>query len=137
MEKTELKHFGKIGMHWGSKKAAGSSKGNSMINKHIAKLDAKKAEKPPNSADHNLKVSLKNKEIKTLSNSQLKKFNERLQLEKTYKQLTKEDISPGKKFVTDLIVNSGKQLAQTYITKYMGKGIDTLLSKTKSNTSAK
>ena len=83
---------------------------------------AKRASK--NSEDHNKKVALKQKKVNEMSNSELKILNERLQLEKTYKDLTKSDVAPGRKVVTDILTNASKETAKNYASKTMSKGLD-------------
>lgn len=111
MANTELNHFGIKGMKWGVRK--GSSKTNSPIK---------------TSSDHNTAERLKTKNIKSLSNSELRELNNRLQLERQYKELNKTQTNKGKKIVTDILTNSAKQVASVYVTKYMTKGIDRLLT---------
>jgi hypothetical protein len=96
-----LEHVGILGMKWGRKKVRTSD-------------------------DHNKKVSLKGKKINEMTNAELKSFNERLQLERQYKQLTQSEINPGKKFVNDLLTSTAKQVAANYITKYATKELDQL-----------
>jgi hypothetical protein len=64
-----------------------------------------------------------------MSNAEIKSFNERLQLERQYKDLTKTEVSAGRKFVTDIIVNSSKDIATQYVKKYGAKGIEALIKK--------
>ena len=58
-----------------------------------------------------------------MTNSELKSLNERLQLERTYKELTKVDKSMGRKFVEELLTNEGKKIAAQYLAKYSAKGL--------------
>ena len=109
MEKSmdSLQHVGILGMKWGKRKASVES---------------------PKSDDHILTTGLRTKKINSLSNAELKKLNERLQLERNYKELVKKDVSPGQRIATEILVNSAKQTASTYASKYMSKGIDYLIS---------
>jgi hypothetical protein len=106
-------HFGVPGMKWGRRK--GNSSKNSNGENH--------------SEDYKKKVLLKNKNIKEMSNQELKTFNERLQLERQYKDLTKSEKSAGKKFVADIITSAAKQTASVYVAKYMAKGVEQLIKK--------
>lgn len=81
------------------------------------------------SEDHNKKIVLKSKRISEMSNAELRAFNERVQLERTYKQLTKDEMSAGKKFINELIVDTGKDLAKNFVKKYANKGLEELLKK--------
>ena len=112
-----LQHFGIPGMHWG-RRSGGHSISKSPIKK-VASL----------SEDAAKKNALKKKSISEMSNSELKALNERMQLEKTYKELSKTDTSAGKKFVTDLLVGSAKQAAANYTAKVMTKGLELAVKK--------
>ena len=114
-----LEHFGILGMRWGRRK--GGSKTTT------SKPRVKKAEDV--SEDHAKKVSLKGKKLHQMSNAELRTLNERLQLEKSYKELTKADISPGKKYVNDLLVGAAKQTVSAYVGKYMAKGAEVAMKK--------
>jgi hypothetical protein len=111
-----LYHFGVLGMHWGHKKGNSSTSSINRASKH-----------DDDSEDYTKKERMKTKKLRTLSNAELKAFNERLQLEKQYKDLTKTEISPGKKFVTDILSSSAKTVATTYVTKYATKGLEKIL----------
>jgi hypothetical protein len=109
-----LKHYGILGMRWGRRK--GTTK--------ISKLS--KASNTRNvSEDHTKKVTLKKKKLYDMSNAELRALNERLQLERSYKDLMKADISPAKKFVrdllTDIVKDSIKSVVKDSITGDMAK----------------
>jgi len=106
----KLYHFGIPGMRWGRKR--GTSKG-------------------PPSEEHMHKEVMTKKHIRELSNSDIKKLNERLQLEKQYRELTKKQMSPGKKFIADLLISQGKKLATDYITKNGFAGMKDSIGKMK------
>jgi hypothetical protein len=57
----------------------------------------------------------KSKGLAGLSNAELKKLNERLNLEKQYKDLTKEEREKGKSFLSDSISSGLKQTATTVV----------------------
>ena len=98
---NELMHYGILGMHWGKRKASSSDSSTT---------------KKMNSADYKEARSLKKKGYKSLSNAELKKYNERLNLEKQFKDLSKQEQSKGKKFISDVLANSGKTAATTLAT---------------------
>jgi type I restriction-modification system DNA methylase subunit len=56
------------------------------------------------------------KNRRNLSNEDIKKKIERLNLEKQLKDLTEENVSPGKKMVTDILTSSGKKVATSLVT---------------------
>jgi RecG-like helicase len=117
-----LQHFGILGMKWGKKK--GKKKKTTIKKK--PKVETKTEDKESSiSKDYILKESLKNKKITELSNEELRKFNERIQLEKQYAQLTKKEMSEGKKFVVDLLKNIAKEqatnFAKSQVTKMLAR----------------
>jgi hypothetical protein len=91
----ELKHVGVLGMKWGRRKS--------------------RSESSAPSSDHTTARSLQKKKLSEMSNEDLKKLTARLQLEKQYKDLTKADISGGKKFVADVLQSSAKTIASKFI----------------------
>lgn len=97
MEKTELQHWGIKGMKWGvrryrNKDGTLTPAGKKRYGDDDVHEDYKKAHEP--------------KSIKSMSNSELKSRNNRLQMEKQYRDLTKKQ-SKGKKLVTSLVATAG------------------------------
>ena len=97
--KQEIKHFGIPGMKWGVRR---NRKGSS-------------ARTSRESSDSKRARSLKKKKVSELSNDELRKLNDRLQLEKNYKSLTKKDTRPGLKFAGSVLSEVGKQIAVKYV----------------------
>lgn len=91
---NDLQHFGILGMHWGVRKASTSH------------------------PDHVTAVGLKKKKLHELSNAELKTLTSRLQLEKQFKDLSKQDVSAGKKFVTDLLMGALKNEVSSGLTTF-------------------
>ena len=98
MNNNELQHWGIKGMRWGIRRKRDSKTGK-------VSSDAQKASK------------LRGKKLSEMSNEELKTLNTRLQLERTYKDLSKKDTSAGKKFVSQVLQESGKNLASKYVAK--------------------
>lgn len=77
-EKNSLEHYGVPGMKWGHRK-----------------LSSIKTSSPPKrsspSADHVETRSLKREKTKTLSNAEIRKVNDRLQLEQSLSKLSQKD----------------------------------------------
>ncbi len=92
----DLMHYGVLGMKWGKRKAKGSS---------VKTADKKK------------KQAMKNdvKKRRLLSDADLKKKVERIKMEKQLKDLTADEISPGKKFVKDVMSSSGRKVATVLV----------------------
>lgn len=96
-----LKHYGIKGMRWGVRKKG--DKGPAV-------------EKRPKSADHVEAVALKKKRPSELSNAELKKLNERMNLEQNYQRLMAGNPSKyaqGLKTTQDILKTAG-QAYNTY-----------------------
>lgn len=89
-----IKHFGVMGMHWGQRKASSAS------------------------PEHLAVKTLKKKKVSDMTNAELKAVTTRLQLEKSFKEITATQVSPGKKMVNDMISNFGKQALTSFLSKY-------------------
>ena len=115
-----LYHFGIPGMHWGHRNRRGNPTKRTQQTTQVH---------DDVSDDHIKKEILKTKKLNTMSNSEIKSLNERLQLERQYRDLTKTEISPGKRFVSEILTNAAKETAKTYTTKYMNKAVEELIKK--------
>lgn len=97
-----LCHYGVLGMKWGRRR---------YQNKDGSLTPA--GRKRYSSEDERVKESRRNdvKNRRTLSDSDIRKKIERLKLENELKQLTAQDLSPGRKAVSDVLKTSGKRVA--------------------------
>lgn len=102
-----LQHYGVLGMHWGRRR---SSAPTIAIKKNT-------------SEDHDTYQELKRKKVYEMSNSELKKFTERANLEKQYKDLTRKEVSRGRKIVEDMLSEIAKNAAKGYIKMQIDKRI--------------
>ena len=98
-----LAHWGIPGMRWGIRRSR--SKGGTV---KISKKSTKS-------------------KLSEIDDKELQDRVKRLQLEQQYAQLTQKKLSTGKQIVKDILVNSAKQTATTYVTKYMTQGVETAL----------
>lgn len=105
---TYLMHYGILGMRWGIRrtpKQLGHDKSSNSDKKEV----------------------VKKKTISDLSDEELRARINRLQMERQYKELTKGQISRGRKFVdffiknlgTDILLPAAKDAGKTYMTKTM------------------
>jgi hypothetical protein len=72
-----LEHFGVLGMRWGKRRKQSGSRSDKLTTKRVKRSEV--------SDDHREKQGLKKKRVSEMSNAELKKLNERMQLEKQYK----------------------------------------------------
>ena len=92
----ELYHYGVLGMKWGKRKGSVSS--GTRPKKQRYSDDAKAAKQ------------IQKKKVRQMSNAELKKVNERKQLEQTYSNQNKSSISKGMKFVAGAATFTGTVL---------------------------
>lgn len=97
---NQLYHYGILGQKWGVRR---------FQNKDGTRTPAGKRrdEASERSEDHIKSREFKSKAPSGLSNEELKKLNERLQLEETYKRLTAEKIEKSESFVKKAILKGG------------------------------
>ena len=106
-----LAHYGVVGMKWGKHKSAASV----------------------SSPDHTEAQALKKKPLNEMSNADLKKLNERLQLEQTHKQLMAKQptvVRSGQNFLkkTFVVTKTGQEI-YTMINSPAGKAVRALIEK--------
>lgn len=113
-----LEHFGVKGMHWGARRdssGGGSGAAHKSSDAARAHASASTAKKHGTSA---------------LSNADLQHLVNRTQLERQYGQLNTRHASQGEKIAKEILINAGKQTAQSYATKYATKGAEHLVKLT-------
>jgi hypothetical protein len=118
MYNDTLTHYGVLGMKWGQRKA-----------QRKAARATRKAEREQWSDDATNAARIRTKKMKQMSNAELRALNERLQLERQYKDLNQKKKSAGQKFVNDVMVGAAKDTAKSYVSKYMKKGINAAVQK--------
>ena len=101
---NELNHYGVKGMHWG-------------VRRSEAQLSRGKRGKKP-SEDKQRKASMRKdvRNRRTMSTSELKSKIERLKMQKQLKDLTEEELSPGKSFMKRVLSTSGQKVATAVVT---------------------
>lgn len=117
----ELQHHGIKGQKWGIRR----------FRKKDGTLTF--AGKKRYSEDYVRANTLRKKNIKQLSNAELKELNNRMQLENQYKTLKKQRTSAGKKFVKDVAYDTSKSIASEYTKKYAKEGAKYMVSMMRNN----
>ena len=114
MSEEFLEHHGVKGMKWGVRRFVSTPSKSSRIS-----VDAQEKEKR--------KVAVKNR--RTMSDAELRKRIERLKLEREFKSLTKEDLAPGRKCVSEILATSGKKVASIAAAGTMSYAIKVAMTK--------
>jgi hypothetical protein len=119
---TTLQHYGIKGMRWGVRRTD-AQLGRVRRQKTSNDVNVKKASSSSSTSTKKRKIT------DEMSDDELIRRIKRLQMEKQYAQLTAKEVSPGRKFVKDVLLNAGKQVATQYTAKFMSWGIDTAVNK--------
>jgi hypothetical protein len=111
MENKELKHHGIKGMQWGRRR----------YQNHDGSLTPAGKQRYGDGYDDD--------PVSRLSDQELRNRINRINMERQYRDLTKRQKSAGEKFVTDVLLQAGKNVAAEYTAKYMKQGIESILKK--------
>lgn len=119
MNEDYLCHYGVLGMKWGRRKQRPKS---STISSRRAE---KKAEKQRiKEARKELNKPKKKTRVKDLSDQELQSKINRLQMEKRYRDLKKDEVSAGRKLLGDILMTSGKTVGVQVVNYVAGKAIN-------------
>lgn len=98
---NQLYHYGVKGMKWGVRRYQNEDGSRTAAGKRRERM------KP--SSEHNQTRTAQAKGPSKLSNDELRKVNERLQLEETYKRLTSSQVKKGESWVKKSLISAGEQ----------------------------
>ena len=101
MIENELFHYGILGMKWGVRRTPAQ----------LARARGQRASSADSKVKEERKTALKNR--RSLSTEDIQKRVERLKLEKQFKDLTNEDIAPGRKMASDILKSAGTKVLAT------------------------
>ena len=119
---NNLQHHGIKGQKWGIRR---------FQNKDGSLTPAgRKRQKQDNGPIHeDYSKSHDTKSVKSMSDKELRDRINRLNMERQYAQLTATEKSIGRKIVSEVLLNVGKELAKDYLKNYAKKGIEELLKR--------
>lgn len=131
MENSQLYHHGILGMKWGVRRF--QNKDGSLTSDGKRHLEQNSKAKQGNNKKKKGHTTNKGKSINELSDDELKKRINRLELEKRYEALSKKEqkakMFDGKRFVTQVLENSGKVVATQLSTYVMGNMVNKVAQK--------
>lgn len=100
-QKNEILHYGVKGMKWGVRKDRSKNY----------------------SDDYKRYRELKKRDPRSLSNSELREYLARAQLNTQYSNLNRQDIFSGRRMAEAILIGSASTVAANYVKKYMGVGL--------------
>ena len=119
---NELYHHGVKGMKWGVRKNRNSAGRNSGVKRKTKRHQSANSKKVASR-----KKDYKNR--RTMSDKELQQKIERLKMEKTFKELTKEDISPGRNYAQQILAAAGKKTLTVAAAGAMAYGVKVAMTK--------
>lgn len=128
MKENVLEHHGVLGQKWGVLRSK-SALYKAGLKERVRKRSSEKNQNE-SKTDSSSKTSKKTTNPKKMSDADLNKAIQRLQLEKQYRDLSKSQISEGKKIVADIVRSSAKNIGTQAVTYLFGTAVNKAFKKT-------
>lgn len=120
---NNLQHHGIKGQKWGVRRF--QNKDGSLT--AVGRKRQRQNDDGPVHEDHSKSHNAKS--VKSMSDKELRDRINRLNMERQYAQLTATEKSMGRKIVSEVLLNVGKELAKEYLKNYAKKGIEEALKR--------
>lgn len=108
-ETNTLQHYGVLGMKWGIRNSRRDGGPGTKYEKKLRSGQDQSSRAKSKRAQKKLDRKMA-KNLKNLSDEELKAFKDRLELEKRVKDLTNQDLHSGKMYVANIIKNSAASI---------------------------
>lgn len=126
-DQNVLVHHGIKGMKWGVRRTP-EQLGHAPSKKRKISIKISKSEpKKQTTQKASSESAKKKKSVKEMSDEEIRKVINRIELERKYTSLTAPQQSKGKKIVKDILAKSATNVATKYTTKAMDKIVENLL----------
>ena len=134
MEPTVLYHHGVKGQKWGVRRSAeqlasAARKAGRTVAGARESARERRAKKIAADFDKGKRSGRRGKKLSVMSDEELQRQIKRLEMEQKYTALTSSKTENGKKFVNDVLKETGKDVVKQYTKKGMEKAIEKGIAK--------
>lgn len=118
-----LAHYGVKGMKWGVRKKYVPHPRKSNGKTNARRIYENFKQKKANKSTQAVNPKPAKRSVRDMSDDELRSAINRMQMERTYAQLTAKEVSKGKKFVNEVVYGAAKSVAQEQVKELMKKAI--------------